>query len=324
MRLESARALKAEMLASTVVPDAAVRIATRSAAAAAPALPEVAARRPLAFGIRGRGKDYELAVRVQAAMPGVDAILEDVRRRARGEVHVRHVGRVVKQAAWHRRRNRPLQIGGSIGHAKHDMAGTLGAFVTRGSGREDFILSNNHVLADENRAKRGDRILQPGRLDGGRAADLVGFLGPYVRLRLRGNRVDAAIASLAADVEYYSSWIEGRGGIAGVRDEPLETGTIVYKVGRTTGLRRGRIEAIELDDLVVGDYYAGDLVFDDQIEIAPAGPPNPFSRGGDSGSLIVDARHRAVGLLFAGNDTTATYANPIERVLSDLGVRLVH
>ena len=58
------------------------------------------------------------------------------------------------------------------------------------------------------------------------------------------------------------------------------------------------------------------------IEIEPY-DSTPFSQSGDSGSLIVDARRRAIGLLFAGNDVDATYANPIGTVLNSLGVDLV-
>jgi hypothetical protein len=72
-----------------------------------------------------------------------------VRQQAKGECDVRLVGRVVKQAPWHQRKNRPRRIGGCIGHFRVT-AGTLGAFVTlrASGGDEDWILSNNHVLAD--------------------------------------------------------------------------------------------------------------------------------------------------------------------------------
>ena len=56
--------------------------------------------------------------------------------------------------------------------------------------------------------------------------------------------------------------------------------------------------------------------------------PWTFSQGGDSGSLIVDADRRAVGLLFAGSDQGGsngkglTYANPLRAVLEALKVDL--
>jgi hypothetical protein len=101
----------------------------------------------------------------------------------------------------------------------------------------------------------------------------------------------------------------------------------VAKLGRTTGLTRGRVTAFELDNVVVG-YDLGNLRFDDQIEIEGAGT-DPFSDGGDSGSLIVDSDLRGVALLFAGGDQGGTngrgltYANPLQDVLDHLAVDLL-
>ena len=98
-------------------------------------------------------------------------------------------------------------------------------------------------------------------------------------------------------------------------------------MGRTTGTTKGRLVTFELDNLYVG-YDAGTLRFDDQIEIEGEGS-EPFSLGGDSGSLIVDADRRAVALLFAGSDQGGTngmglaYANPLHAVLPAMKVELL-
>lgn len=325
MKLQSVRALKAKLLSANL----AKSFVTESAlpAAATVTATAVATERPvapIALGITGRKGSFRLAVRVQELYAGTEAVIEEIRKESRGEIDLRMVGRVVKQQPWHRRRNRPLQIGGSIGHV-NVTAGTLGAFVTRDNDDPDdaFILSNNHVLADENNATRGDRIIQPGGHDGGGPnRDTVARLERFVPLKKRSNTMDAAIASIEEGLEYYYSFLDGVGNIRGVRDEPLDEGEIVYKVGRTTGTTRGRVSAIELDDLSV-EYEIGEIVFNSQIEIEPAAR-RPFSLGGDSGSLIVDAQRYAVGLLFAGNDVDSTYANPIQRVLDTLGVKLLH
>jgi hypothetical protein len=50
-----------------------------------------------------------------------------------------------------------------------------------------------------------------------------------------------------------------------------------------------------------------------------------FMRAGDSGSLLVQdvsPNPRAIGLLFAGNNSAA-FANPIEQVLNFLGASMV-
>jgi hypothetical protein len=177
------------------------------------------------------------------------------------------------------------------------------------------------VLANENNASIGDRILQPGKADAGRQRDAIGTLRAFKSLKNRGNLVDAAVAEMNEGIQYYFNWLEDRGPISGVRTTPLVVGEPVFKLGRTTGLTEGRISAIELDDLTVG-YDRSNLTFDGQIEIAPVGN-EPFSLGGDSGSLVVDAADFAIGLLFAGNDVDATYASPIGDVLDALKMDLV-
>ena len=113
---------------------------------------------PMAIGVTGKNGKFKLAVRIQDHAAGMDVLLNDIRSRAKGETDVKIVGRVVKQQTpWHQKRNRPLRIGGSVGHYM-TTAGTLGCFVTK-DGVNDLILSNNHVLANENAATVGDAIV---------------------------------------------------------------------------------------------------------------------------------------------------------------------
>src|SRR5439155_6156408 len=82
--------------------------------------------------------------------------------------------------------------------------------------------------------------------------------------------------------------------------------------GRTTGLTDGHVTAI--DAVVEVDYGGGKTaMFRGQIV------SDLLSKGGDSGSLIVDDRRRAVGLLFAGGPTT-TLINPIGAVMQALEI----
>jgi hypothetical protein len=136
--------------------------------------------------------------------------------------------------------------------------------------------------------------------------------------------VDAAIARLDDAIEIDPEYPVGR-----VTKTAQAVGNEdVAKIGRTTALTQGRVTAIELDDVVVGyGEELGTLSFDDQIEVESTGD-GPFSRGGDSGSLVYRADGVALGLLFAGsetggaNGTGLTYLNPIDAVLEALGVRL--
>jgi hypothetical protein len=282
MRVDEVRALKAQLLARP-----------REAALAPPPGEGVA------LGVHPAGGDeFRLAVRVQEPGADVAAYVQA----ARGQADVRDIG--VVRAFERTARVRPLQIGVSIGEVDV-MAGTLGCFVRAGGGAR--ILSNNHVLANEDRARPGAAVVQPGVADGGRdPADRIGVLFRAVALSTTAaNHVDWAIAGL--------------GDLSGAVLAPEEAGRVA-KLGRTTGLTRGSVTAFELDGLTV-QYDRGALRFDGQVEVhADSGP---FSQGGDSGSLIVAEDSRdAVALLFAGNEQGVTYANPMAAVLDALGATI--
>ncbi len=252
--------------------------------------------RTLALGItRPTPGDYRLALRVQRRGLENSRQVDRIRRKARGEVDLRYVGHVVKQARpWEQTRKRPLLIGLSVGHYRIT-AGTLGAFVRLRKGGALRVLSNNHVLADENRGKVGDAIL--------------------------------ALAALDPKVSYKAATLTGVGTLSSAPAPPAAEIDLVEKIGRTTGHTRGRVTAFELDNLVVG-YDQGNLRFDGQIEIEGAST-EPFSQGGDSGSLIFTSLgHEAAALLFAGGDQGGsngkglTFANPIAAVFDQLKANL--
>jgi hypothetical protein len=191
-----------------------------------------------------------------------------------------------------------------------------------------MMLSNNHVLANENRARRGDAVLQPGPFDGGvRPDDEVAALTRFVRLKKgKPNVVDCAVAAITEEVETKRRTLFKIGRLAGLGPDFLDEGATVAKVGRTTASTRGRVTAFELDNLVV-EFDIGDLTFNNQIEIEGVGN-GPFSDGGDSGSLIVNEAREAVALLFAGTELGGsnyqglTYANPLRPVLDALDLDL--
>lgn len=329
MLLESARELKQALLESA--PNTEGRVVVRTRGIPREPQPPVAAadNAPIALGItRQRHGEYVLAVRVQSRSERARHRIEDIRRQACAEVDVRFVGRIVRRSGpWFRRANRPLLIGGSLGHSAAE-AGTLGCFVRDRATQEVLVLSNNHVLARENLGSPGDAILQPARADGGRESrHTVGRLERFISLASDGvNHVDAALASLQ-DVESDHCTLTEHGRLAGLGEPFLDEGTEVAKIGRTTGISRGRVTAFEVDNVGVW-FDQGYLRFDRQVEIEGVGS-EPFSRAGDSGSLIVDAGCLAVGLLFAGTDFGGangeglTYANPLALTLDTLAVDLL-
>ncbi|MFI5459097.1 MAG: hypothetical protein ACHRXM_27020 [Isosphaerales bacterium] len=335
MELDSVRGLKAALRESVVAP-LAMSIGARSFGMQAGPMSALPAASPaIALGVaHAPGKkrnEFLLAVRVQKRelenSPQIDRIV----KQAKGEVNVQYIGVVNKQSGvpWHQKKHRPLRIGSSIGHYKIT-AGTLGGFVRSRYDGSVLILSNNHVLANENKGKKGEPILQPGIHDGGiDPDDKAGELLRFVRLKREGaNLVDCAVATIEPGITFDPRTITGVGKLAGLGDAILTEDDAVSKVGRTTGKTEGRVTAFELDDVIVR-FDRGLLCFNGQIEIEGADDGPPFSLGGDSGALIVGADLCAVALLFAGSDQGGadgkglTYANPLRTVLDALKVDLV-
>jgi hypothetical protein len=217
---------------------------------------------------------------------------------------------------------RPAQPGCSVGFQDPNnqfiMAGTFGALVRKGSQR--FILSNNHVLADENKLPIGAQILQPGFLDAGSPpkTDAIDRLSKFEPLVLGApNKVDCAIArlkdnSLATNSVLFIGAPTGK--------VPARIDMVVHKFGRTTSFTVGRLTSVETDVSV--QYEAGLMTFENQLIIIGLGA-QPFSAAGDSGSLILErSTNKAVGLLFAGS-STHTIASHIDDVLKAMKVSLV-
>lgn len=238
-------------------------------------------------------------------------------------------------------RVRPAPGGVSVGHVRVS-AGTLGVLARRVGGGA-VILSNNHILANSNEARPGDPILQPAVADGGTPQDAIARLADVVPLAFaeesssrlgrvveralkpllvhlglgitrmptgRANLVDAAIAEPLAP-ELVEDGILEIGRVGGTVD--AEIGMAVRKSGRTSGVTSGRVTAV--DGVVQVDYNGRVALFRRQIV------SDLVSKGGDSGSLVVDGANRAVGLLFAGS-ALATLVNPIGEVTRLLRIEL--
>jgi len=81
---------------------------------------------------------------------------------------------------------RPIFPGISVGHYLIT-AGTIGAIVRDKTDGKVCILSNCHVLANSNKGKAGDAILQPGPYDSGRLPnDQIGTLKRFVEILHNG------------------------------------------------------------------------------------------------------------------------------------------
>lgn len=257
-------------------------------------------------------------------------------------------------------KKRPCPPGFSIGHYLIT-AGTLGAWVKRGSSDDYLILSNNHVLANSNDAKVNDEIRQPGKYDGGTADDLLARLDAWVKINFGDDDKKKKAARFL-----WKLWQAPANGLARLVGCPYRmtvsthaieqpnpnlvdcalarpvlqsyVDTEVYGIGEIAGIRdlqlgdrvqkAGRttertIGTVEgVGAMVRVNYGSGKMAtYDDQLEIRA--DSGEFSAGGDSGSAILttDDEPYLGGLLFAGG-SGVTIANRISDVVALLGIRL--
>ncbi len=243
--------------------------------------------------------------------------------------------------------SRPVPIGVSSGNVKlfvsddgntYCSVGTLGARVKDAAGKV-YALSNNHVYAHTNTATiNEDTIVQPGTVDidpvcsDNSEFDSIGILSEFKPLKFDGNPnyIDAAIALSSTGDLGNATPSDGYGTpksatVAAVINAKLE------KYGRTTGQTKAIVWAINSTVDVIYDADADGnptkvARFVGQIVAKGTG----FSRGGDSGSLVVQVMgkgrnksYNPVGLLFAGSSSfELTWLNPIDLVLDFFGVTI--
>lgn len=226
--------------------------------------------------------------------------------------------------------------------------GTLGSLI-QDSSRNEYILSNNHVLARSDQAGTGEAIVQPGLIDnnctpypGGSVTEVATLTG-FVPIKSTSTDVDAAIAQVNPGTVDPSGSILELGSLqgntlsaappgvssTGGKGEPAAVGMTVAKSGRTTGLTCASVGAVAVTIQVsyytncaeTAPYYTKTYA-GNQIQIEG----NQFSDAGDSGSLVVDAATaEPVGLFFAGGVNTSGVsegiASPVGDVLSELSAQ---
>ena len=211
---------------------------------------------------------------------------------------------------------------------RNAIGGTLGCFV-EDDNKKRYLLSNSHVLTQNNRGNIGDEIVQPGPgID-----KVIGFLHSWYALSETDHSgVDAAIAEINARAVRITDPrnFPGIGAISTKPSNHLERGRKVVKLGATTGVTYGTIVSADEDGIFLNygtrtnpEY----IIFDDQIEILGDTENMPFSQAGDSGALVVDHDTKEpLGLIFAAkhkdNGTNSTIAHYLPTVLNALNVRM--
>jgi hypothetical protein len=255
------------------------------------------------------------------------------------------------------KRWRPLVGGISIG-VYTITAGSLSCLVEDQNGKK-YLLSNNHVLSDENRAEIGSPILQPGKFDGGKLPDdVVAKLTKFVPIKfteetscLPSKAIVKAINSLVTVLNFfaeilrrktrftkikaYSSELPENEVDAAIAEAIVEASPEILEIGipkgsarvkvnekvKKSGRTTGLTEGVVIDDdaSLRVQYDQGEALFVHQIIFQGEN----VIRGGDSGSALMNQDNYVVGLCFAGSeDGSIGIANHIYKVEEALGVKV--
>ncbi|MGL5245611.1 MAG: trypsin-like serine protease [Sarcina sp.] len=210
-----------------------------------------------------------------------------------------------------RTRLRPIEAGCDISLYKDKNSATLGAIVFDNKTNNPYILSNHHVLVNEDDPKKILSVVQPSVHYGGSSNFNIIAMGTrYVPIKTSApNLVDCAASKILAHVEYIKG-IYKIGEISGTTD--AEVKQIVRKVGAETQYTVGKVTATNVSCQRFSKKGIKEY-FTNQIAVTQ------MSDFGDSGSVYVNAKNKVVGLGFAKSDL-ATFLNPISHVLKLLNV----
>lgn len=321
MKFESARSLKAEVQHDILLtaPASDPNITLAQQAEREDRIPNMA----IGITCSKHSDDYQLALRLESAKDLETPEIARILALSRGEVDIQVTGPISaltpEPGEDHRLdQQKMLRIGSTISVIGSFGIGTLGVFVRQKGRKELCILSNNHVIASENRAAIGSAIYHWA----GYGKETVGKLVGFEPLTIRGpNEVDAAIARLDGVYAVDMASLSGGGRFTGIANTRCRVGMAASKIGVTSGRTFGTVRAIEMD---FGMHYSvGRVSLVNQIEIN--GHENAFSRPGDSGSMVMDRNNNAIGLNFASSRIRhLAYCNPIEAVLRKLNIELVN
>lgn len=197
--------------------------------------------------------------------------------------------------------------------------GSLGYIVRDKNTNEELILTCFHVIWNQTYDWHRFALASNNMVVCPISGDPIG----EVFFAIRNNEVDATVIKIAPGVTT-SKRILLHDEISECRDVDLEDKRQRTKVqidGKSSGPRDGIIVDINVPARIM--YPDGKRWrLEKLIKIKPI-DNNPFSKGGDSGSLVVDEFGFAIGLLVAGDEKLKTsFAIPINKIFNQLNLKL--
>lgn len=302
----------------------------------------------LSWGVTRRGGKFVVAILISDRDIRAKQLVKQLAQTYQGMVFARSVGTAHSSDPQNHYSPVPSTLysngaicpGASVGHIR-GFPGSLGCLVRSTVPGQDWIgvLSASHVLAMNNRAKKGDIVLSPAAPDGsGLDEDQCGTLERYKLLvdfdkELHGANqvccVDVALVKLEEkrDVPECTMVPNPRNShklmrinrVIGGDEVADQCGWPVYKVGRTTGFTKGVLDIVGLQRqpiLLNGTpYLYTNILTVRHLE-------KPFSKPGDSGALVYTSGGEAVGLVIGGTDEVS-FLSPFDACLRDIKATLL-
>jgi len=182
--------------------------------------------------------------------------------------------------------------------------GTVGGFFKFPGDPAIYGITNNHVIANANKCHKGDPVYAYGS-----KAQPIGTLQCWVSLDAdHVNYLDIALFKVASGVDV--SWLLPAGKAMPQAMEAAVNDDEVYMVLPDGSQRMGKVTDPAIDHNQAFTLCNIDFSFTGLIEIQPP-DDQPFSKHGESGSLIFNSRNNIIGVLLGTNfDLSRSYAVP--------------
>jgi hypothetical protein len=224
-----------------------------------------------------------------------------------------------------------VPMGGSTSTRAGCFEGTIGLGVADNTSAATGWVTNNHVAAAEGpllcpNARSAPQVSPGTKATMCHAGSTAGTLRrrPEIEFAPRDNLVDAAFVK-GGGVQCDPCGIHPNGSSytlaeAGSLAFPTSAPPQLQKCGAATGhTTNGTIVSNDAWVRLIFLPCGLTAQFSHQIEIAGS----HFAMSGDSGAWVFDARGKAVGMIFAGDEGNTTFVNPADVVLSLLNVHIV-
>ncbi|PWH83050.1 hypothetical protein DIS18_00400 [Algibacter marinivivus] len=205
-----------------------------------------------------------------------------------------------------------LTGGCSISYENGDIySGTAGAFFKLSDSQNIYMISNRHVIVDNDYGLE-TKIIHPSKTDAEKKEDISLIGKVFWTSKEKDDLLDAAIAIIydektTVDIGKYS--ISNQLNFNSIAAPKI--GQNIKKIGKTSGVTFGEIKSINCT-VNITENIKKPKIYRKQILTTC------ISKPGDSGSVLLNNNNEVVGLLFGGNKLTASFSNNIMNIFNPI------